>query len=460
MQFNVLDFGAVGDGKTKCKQAIQTAIDTCSQKGGGRVYFPSGTYLTGTLYMRNFVHLDLEPGAVILGSPDLEDYNAPDEWPQNWTSKIEKANGRHLIVGVEVSHVSISGGGRIDGNRKAFFDPALFSRTDFTGTRPSQMVYFCESDNIAIENVELFNSTYWTCFVYGCEDVRLTGLTIRNDQSVWNSDGLDIDSCARVTVSDCNIIGADDCIAIRGSIRTLKDKTRVCEDIVVTNCVLCTKQAGVRLGVGDGTIRRCCLSNLTMKSVGMGIVILTTYRDCSIAIKGARPEQAPECGTAVSDVLIDNIYMNTRLPISIMNHNQGSPFEKSGHILENITIRGIRGRGWTPCIFQGNHDFGVRNIVLSDIDLTYYEGKQIQMLQPGQTCADRPFNSRPYAFYIANVDGMVMNNVRLKWDKNLTGPWTHALLAANSKLEMNGCQLEAPPNGVSVEILEQWNEFL
>lgn len=460
MAYDVREYGAVGDGIAKDTRQIQAAVDECTANGGGRVSFPPGTYLTGTIYLKNNVHLDIQPGAVILGSPDLEDYNAPDAWPQNWSSVIEKANGRHLIVGVEVSHVSISGGGRIDGNRAAFFDPEKFSRTAFPSTRPSQMLYFCESDNVTIENVELFNSPYWTCFLYGCDDVRLHALTIRNHMRAWNSDGLDIDSCARVTVSDCNIEGADDAIAIRGCTKKLKDKTRVCEDIVITNCILKTKQAGIRLGVGNGTIRRCCISNITMRDVGWGVCILTAYADESVLDITAHPKVDPDYGTDVSDVLIDNIFMNAHQPFCIMSNNNGAPAEKTSKRLRNITIRGVRGTATATCVIQGNHDMSVNNITLSDIDLLWNGGASIRLLKDGENCSARYVGYRPYAIYAANVNGLTLRHFRLAWGK-IDGPWSHAFLAANTPgLVMHDCRFDTPPGGVSFEQLAQWNERL
>ncbi|NOY59812.1 MAG: glycoside hydrolase, partial [Calditrichaeota bacterium] len=66
--YNVTDFGAAADGKTLDTKAIQAAVDSCSQSGGGTVFFPAGTYLTGTIYLKNHVRLNLDAGALVLGS--------------------------------------------------------------------------------------------------------------------------------------------------------------------------------------------------------------------------------------------------------------------------------------------------------------------------------------------------------------------------------------------------------
>ena len=68
--YNILDFGAKPDGKTLCTQAIQNAVDQCAENGGGTVYFPAGTWLTGTIYMESHITIRLDSGCLLLGSKE------------------------------------------------------------------------------------------------------------------------------------------------------------------------------------------------------------------------------------------------------------------------------------------------------------------------------------------------------------------------------------------------------
>ena len=110
---SVLEFDAVGDGKTLNTVAIQKAIDACALTGGGEVYFPAGQYLTGTFRIRNHVTLHLDPQAVILGSTDLADY------PQTELT-ITYGLAEALIVARDVEQIGISGKGTINGQGWAF----------------------------------------------------------------------------------------------------------------------------------------------------------------------------------------------------------------------------------------------------------------------------------------------------------------------------------------------------
>ena len=88
-----------------------------------------------------------------------------------------------------------------------------------------------------------------------------------------NGDGIDIDCCADVTVSDCLIQSGDDCITLRGNAKALGEAARPCEHVVVQNCVLSTPCNAIRIGVGDGVVRDCSLSNIIVKDSRTGISI-------------------------------------------------------------------------------------------------------------------------------------------------------------------------------------------
>ena len=288
--FDVRAFGAKGDGATKDTAAVQLALDACAQAGGGRVTVPPGTYLIGSVYLGDRTELHIREGATLLGSPDLADYTAPDAYPQNWGRKNEGWSAKHLILALEKRGVSITGRGAIDGNGRAFFD----DKPQFVGKicwrdggvnardrahqgRPGQEIVFIECRDVAVRDVTLRDMSCWSCFFHGCENVAVGGVTVRNDLTHLNTDGFDVDSCRNVDVGDCDIVTGDDAIAIRGSPAHLKDPAKVCENVRVSNIVCRVSADGMRVGVGNGTIRNLRVSDMKIEHAGRGLHLQCVY---------------------------------------------------------------------------------------------------------------------------------------------------------------------------------------
>ena len=367
---DITTFGAVGDGTTKCTAAIQAAIDACAAAGGGTTIVPAGTFLTGTIYLRSHVELRLEHAATLLGSPDLVDYNPPAAYPQNFDcAKSEGWNSCHLIIAAGVEDVAISGKGTIDGNGRAFFAKSDTStavheigwRRGFINAadlehaaRPGQTVVFVECRDVSITGISLVDATCWTLFLHGCDRVRVRGLSLRSDDRHANTDGIDIDTCRHVVVSDCVIDTGDDAITLRGDCSHLGDETRVCEDIAVTNCVSHTSACGIRIGVGTGTIRDAVFSNLVMCDAGYGIQIQCSY--------GA----ATSKGVDISSLRFENIVCRrTAIPLRIYAGTEHA----TAH-LRDVTLAHCSFEGFLGAEIRGNDHMRPQGIRLIDVDFT------------------------------------------------------------------------------------------
>ena len=298
---------------------LQRRIDAAAASGGGRVSIGPGVHKSGTLYLKSGVELHLEKGAVLLASDRFEDYNALDAFPQNFRVSLREGwQGRHLIVCVEQENVSLTGEGVIDGNGRAFFEDSVFqmrgsvcwrdgglnSRDRRHAVRPGQLVEFCESRNLRVEGVGFRDPPAWTLFFHGCENVKVSRVSVEGDTRRLNTDGIDIDSCRNVEVSGCRIRTGDDAIAIRGSPARLKDKTRACEDITVKDIVAEVSACGCRVGVGTGVIRRVRVSGLNVVSAGVGFHVQSAY--CG---RG---------GVDISDVMLsDSSLRNTSIAVLV-----------------------------------------------------------------------------------------------------------------------------------------------
>lgn len=283
MIYNILDYGAVSDGKTVNTRFIQKAIDECSLTGG-QVLVPAGRFVTGSLQLKSHVDFHLEKGAELLASENLADYNEQNAYPQNGGCPDEGWDGKHLIWCTDSENVSITGSGLIDGAGLFFFAERAYTFPGYGWrrglaqqkpcfeARPGQMIVFCECKNVKVYDVHLQNSCCWTVYLHGCEWVQVRGVTIKNEEYHQNTDGIDVDACKYVTISDCIIDTGDDAITFRCSgLQRLRDKHEVCEHVTVNNCVLSSLSSCFRIGVGTGTIRHINVSNVNIKISGVAI---------------------------------------------------------------------------------------------------------------------------------------------------------------------------------------------
>lgn len=321
---NVKDYGAKGDGKTLDTEAFQRAIDY-----GGMVYVPPGVYITGTLYLKSDGGLYLESGSVIKGSHFRNAYNPDDFCPQNVVSATEFVTGAHLITAVEQKNIVIEGHGTIDGQGDYWMNRDNANEYgDYIPNkeRPAQMIFICECENVRICGVNIINGPYWHLFFHGCDNVFVRNVSIKGDRPRWTNDGIDIDCCSNVTVSDCIIDTGDDAIALRGNYTPLQ-KEKICENITISNCIIhAERDYGIRIGVGKGLIRNCTISNMVIEAPNWGgIGILGRWSDFSLMASSAE------------NILFSNISIHAKYPVEIRAAYGESPLPNSCYI-QNIRM--------------------------------------------------------------------------------------------------------------------------
>ena len=361
MEANILSYGAIGDGKTINTKAIQSAIDAVSQAGGGRVTIPAGCFVSGTIWLKDYVELHLESGAVLKASADFADYNAEDAYPQNFGSINEGWCGCHLLIAHRKKNVSITGFGKINGSGNAFTEEPHpmeefayiwaygFAREkDKEKRRPGQMLCFVECEHVRVLDVTMENAPAWTCFFHGCSCVTIRGIHIFNERYAANSDGLDIDTCRFVTVSDCLIDTGDDAIAIRCDAARLHNGMTACEHVVIANCVLASSSSVVRMGVGVGEIRHVIISNITIPRGGIAFNLITSYSAHGRAL--------------LSDIRIENaIAENVGYPIRLMEHNQA--------FIRHVVFRGLRFKTFSCLSIIAESTGAISDITVKDVDM-------------------------------------------------------------------------------------------
>ncbi len=171
--FNPREFGAQGDGMALDTPALQAAIDACAQAGGGTVTVPAGQYLTGTIFLRDDITLNLESGAVLLGSQDPADYPLTSN---RWEGRQQTTHSS-LIAGNELKNIALVGRGTINGQGETWW--RAYKEKTLAHPRP-RLIGLADCSNVLIEGITLLNSPAWTVNPVRCENVRITGLTIIN----------------------------------------------------------------------------------------------------------------------------------------------------------------------------------------------------------------------------------------------------------------------------------------
>ncbi len=268
MHWDITDYGAVGDGETINTEAFARAVSAASSAGGGTVHVPAGTFLTGTVELASRITLQLAQGARILGSPDLADYTA-----HRWGHHDDRTP-YHLIIAEDAHHVTITGEGEINGNGRHFQQadrPHEWAFYKEIPLRPSPMVELSRCTDVHVENVCLKDPGGWTLHLHDCDRAFIRGITIDNSLFWPNSDGIDLTGCHDTIISDCFIHTGDDAIALKSTI-----DSRSCEHITVTNCVLETSCAALRVGFeSDQDFLNCTFGNITIKNCSRAIDVLT-----------------------------------------------------------------------------------------------------------------------------------------------------------------------------------------
>ncbi|SDY93747.1 Polygalacturonase [Evansella caseinilytica] len=392
--YNITDYGAVGDRISDNTEAFAAAIDACAADGGGTVYVPAGSFLTGPIRLRSNLTLLLDAGALVLFKDSFDSYPAVKT---RW-SGYECHGFQPLIFGSGLVNVTIKGEGTFDGQGKAWWAVAMqlkygksvsTERTkqlavlneslaatmktnvlewDSQFLRPPLLqLYDCE--HVTIEGVTLQNSPFWNTHLVYCNHVSVRGVTIRNPADSPNGDGLDIDSCSNVRVVDCHFDVGDDCLCLKSGINEDGRKIgRPTENVTVTNCTMAAGHGGIVFGSeNSGGIRNVTVSNC---------VFIGTDRGIRLKTNRAR-------GGYIKNIIINTIYMeNVFCPLSInsfyrygidekdpaMTSKEAIPVTEKTPVIEEVHISGIVAKN---CRAAAAFIYGLPEMPLKNISLRH-----------------------------------------------------------------------------------------
>lgn len=362
--YNIKKFGAVSDTTKYSTKAIQRAIDVCSEAGGGRVVVPAGNYKIGSIVLKSNVNLHLELGATLYGSTNIKDYTP---FGTDFKSLRTQGTTVQLIYGDKVENVVIDGYGTIDGRGRNF---KVTRGKDEGITRP-HLLRFVQSKNIVVRDIAMQNSGCWMQHYLACDHVRIEGITIFN-RNTFNNDGLDLDGCHDVIVSNCFVDSDDDGIVLKST------SPRLCENITISNCVISSHCNAVKMGTETtGGFRNININNIVVmpssdqreKFCGQWIGI------SAIALEIVD-------GGVLENVNLSNFTVEgTQAPIYIRLANRARPYlagvEKPGvgrlHDvrISNVTVRNAGVYGSSITAIPGYY---IEDVVLENISIHHKGG--------------------------------------------------------------------------------------
>ena len=241
--YNASLFGIKSNGTTLNTSSIQKAIDYINENGGGRLVFYVGRYLTGTIHLKSNVIIQLEEGAIMIGSLNPFDY----EHMTNWTA---------LIFAHDQQNISITGKGVIEGqgflvannlvdliHKGVVKDPLKYDRPS-EGIRPLN-IYFKDCRNVTINGITLKDPASWNQEYDQCKNVIIDGITV-DSKSYWNNDGIDIVDCDSVSVTNSYFDAADDGICLKSH-----SPDFVCQNVYIHNNTVRTSANGIKFGTAS-----------------------------------------------------------------------------------------------------------------------------------------------------------------------------------------------------------------
>jgi polygalacturonase len=389
--------GAIGDGATLNTAAIQTAIDVCSAVGGGTIQFPAGRYVTGTIQLKDNITLRLDKNAVLLGSTNAADFRNLDPFMAGDGVPL----GYALIVAAGAKHAGIEGGGTIDGQGREL----RAAQTRFT-VRPFLMRWL-HCTNVTVKDVHLANPGAWTLNFFQSYDATVERVTIRTrNTGLANNDGIDLDSCEKVSILDCDIESGDDALCLKTT------SPLPCRNITASGCKLSTKCNAIKLGTESlGDFENISVTNCQIRNTGMAGIALYCVD-----------------GGQMHDVTITGITMNgVAVPVSVRLGARLKTFRagdqpKSPGALRDVTIKDmhVTGARQIGLLINGITNHPVENLTLENIQIELAGGgklsdAQIQLPEKESSYPEYSMFGKvmpAYVLFAWHVRGITFKNVQ------------------------------------------------
>jgi polygalacturonase len=454
---DVRAFGAKGDGRTLDTDAINAAVSTAAAQGGGVVQFPPGVYASFSIRLKSHVTLRLGPGATLLAADPASGqgrYDSPE--PNEWDLYQDFGHSHwqnSLIWGIGLEDVSIEGPGRIDGRGLTRRGPGARWKRD-VGSRPLSMgpaspaaedpeavqlramdgqgnkaisLKLCR--NVVLRDVSILDGGHFAVLATGVDNLTIDALTIDT-----NRDGIDVDACRNVRISNSSVNSPnDDAIVLKSSYAL--GELRATENVTITNCVVSGYDVGTVLGGTfgrtqahapdrDGPTGRIKLgteSNGGFRNIAISNCVFDRCRGLALETVDGGP---------LEDVVVTNLTMRevTTAPIFLRIGDRGrGPGTPPVGSMRRVSISNVVASGVEPrfaAVLSGIPGHPVEDVLLSNVRLLYHGGGSAEdaARRPpeNETAYPEPsmFGVLPaYGLFARHVRGLVLREWALSYEK-------------------------------------------
>ncbi|MDP9050060.1 MAG: glycosyl hydrolase family 28 protein [Acidobacteriota bacterium] len=423
--FDVLKFGATGDGTTLDSAAFQRAIDEASSyPGKAQVLVRGGhKYLIGTIELKGSIDFHLADDAQLLISTKREDYRGGLPGSQDGDTMAAALGA--VIMATNAQGLRISGTGNIQGRAKEFMKSydqpnEWWLPGDF---RPKMFVLTGCKD-LEVRDITFAEAPNWGLHMLGCDRVLVDNVKVRNLLDVPNCDGIDPDHSRNVEIRNCDLVCGDDGVVIKCS-RQPADYGE-CSNIHVHDCVIDTQDAGLKIGtettsdVHNIRFERCQIKNssrgLCIQLRDEGNIYNIDYRDITFnSHYFSNPWWGR--GEAISFTAIPR-----------------TPASKPG-TLHHINVSNVTGRAENSVRVCGSAQSRIHDVSFDRVSVTLDRTTKY----PGGLFDNRPTTAQPGieprdtpGFSIEHADNVTLRNCKVAWGANRPDYFSYALEAKDT----------------------------
>jgi polygalacturonase len=428
--YDVRDYGAVADGKTVDSPAINKAIDAAAAAGGGTVHLPAGQYLSFSIRLKSNITLHLDQGATLIAATpgDLGGYDDPE--PNPWGDKHQYQDFGHshwrnsLIWGENLENIAIIGPGRIWGRG--------LSRDRHDAGSGNKCVALKLCKNVIIRDVSFLTGGHFCILPTGVDN-----FTIDNVKIDTNRDGINVDCCKNVRISNCSVNSPnDDAIVLKSSFAL--GYARSTENVTITNCQVTGYDIGTLFdGTYQKTQERAPDRGRVTGRIKFGTESNGGFKNISISncvfdhCRGFALETVD--GGLLEDVTISNIAMRdiTNAPFFLrLGRRMRGPDGVPVGTLRRVTISDVIVNGANPTyasLIMGIPGYDVEDIQFNNVHIRIKGGApaehadgQVPELEDGYPDPRYFVRSGPipsHGFFIRHVRGIELNNVDIRYEE-------------------------------------------